>query len=116
MDVQILEMAERQAKVCKIFGNSTRILILWVLDGREMSVSDIAEAIETSLQNTSQHLRLMKDRGILASRRKGHSVYYRINGHELMQGCPILHQAMQDPLHNDDFIPSSSERISQEEY
>jgi ArsR family transcriptional regulator len=102
MDAGFLEMAKQQAEICKIFGSSTRILILWALDGREMSVSDIAEMADTSLQNASQHLRLMKDRGILISRREGHSNYYRINDHELMQGCTVLRQAMQNPLHKDD--------------
>lgn len=102
MDAKFYEQAIQQAEICKIFGSPTRILILWSLDGNEMSVSDIAEAIDTSLQNTSQHLRLMKDRGILTSRREGHSTYYRINGVSLLQDCAILRQAMQDPLHSDD--------------
>jgi tRNA 2-thiouridine synthesizing protein A len=55
-----------------------------------MSVGDIAEAIESSLQNTSQHLRLMKDKGILASRRESHTVYYHAADHKLMEGCRIL--------------------------
>ena len=95
MDAKFYEQAKQQAEICKIFGSPTRILILWSLDGNEMSVSDIAEAIDTSLQNTSQHLRLMKDRGILTSRRKGHTIYYRIASHELMEGCRILQQALQ---------------------
>ena len=90
MDEQLLKMASQQADFCQIFGSSTRILILWVLAGREMRVGDIAEAIDASLQNTSQHLRLMRDRGILTSRRKGHAIYYRIDGHELMHDCPVL--------------------------
>lgn len=95
MDDQMLELARQQAEICKVFGNVNRIMILWVLGNQEMSVGDIAEAINTSLQNTSQHLRLMKDRGILTSRRKGHTIYYRIAGNELMEGCRILQQTFQ---------------------
>ena len=95
MDDQMLELALQQAEICKVFGNVNRIMILWVLGNQEMSVGDIAEAINTSLQNASQHLRLMKDRGILTSRRKGHTIYYRIAGNELMEGCRILQQTFQ---------------------
>jgi DNA-binding transcriptional ArsR family regulator len=95
MDDQMLELARQQAEICKVFGNVNRITILWVLGNQEMSVGDIAEAINTSLQNASQHLRLMKDRGILTSRRKGHTIYYRIAGNELMEGCRILQQTFQ---------------------
>jgi DNA-binding transcriptional ArsR family regulator len=95
MDDQMLELARQQADICKVFGNVNRIMILWVLGSQEMSVGDIAEAINMSLQNASQHLRLMKDRDILTSRRKGHTIYYRIAGNKLMEGCRILQRARQ---------------------
>jgi len=55
-----------------------------------MCVGDIAARINASLQNTSQHLRLMKDKGILASRREGHVVYYSIVEGKLLQSCQAL--------------------------
>ncbi len=78
MDAKILDTARRHAEVCKIFSNVNRILILWLLENQELSVSDIAKAIDSSLQNTSQNLRFMKDKGILASRREGHTIYYHV--------------------------------------
>jgi DNA-binding transcriptional ArsR family regulator len=95
MDDQMLGLAEQQAEICKVFGNVNRIMILWVLGSQEMSVGDIAAEIDMSLQNASQHLRLMKDRGILTSRRKGQAIYYRIADHELMEGCRILQHTLQ---------------------
>ena len=95
MNDQMLELARKQADICKVFGNVNRIMILWVLGNQEMSVGDIAEAVDTSLQNASQHLRLMKDRGLLTSRRKGRTIYYRISDNELMEGCRILQQTFQ---------------------
>lgn len=93
MDPQIRELAQEQAAICKIFGNANRVLILWVLGKQEMSVSAVAEAIDSSLQNTSQHLRLMKDKGILDSRREGHTIYYRIDADQSMDGCQIFQYA-----------------------
>jgi TusA-related sulfurtransferase/DNA-binding transcriptional ArsR family regulator len=90
MDTRIFDFARQQAEICKVFGNANRILILWVLGGREMSVGDIADAIESSLQNTSQHLRLMKDKGILVSRREQHTIYYCVAEHDLVKACGIL--------------------------
>ncbi len=54
-----------------------------------MSVGEIASVIDSSLQNTSQHLRLMRDKDILTSRRDGNTVYYRIKQNELMEGCRL---------------------------
>jgi DNA-binding transcriptional ArsR family regulator len=78
MDQELLKWAETQANLFRTFNNARRILILYTLCDREMSVGEIAAEIESSVQNTSQHLQVMKDRGILASRRDGQTVYYRL--------------------------------------
>jgi DNA-binding transcriptional ArsR family regulator len=78
---------EEQAEIHHIFSNPSRLLILWELEAQEMSVGEIAEKIGATLQNTSQHLRLMKDRGILEARREGQTVYYQIAGNETGQDC-----------------------------
>lgn len=97
-DEEILALAERQAEICGVFGNANRVLILWALGEQEMSVGEIASAIDCSLQNTSQHLRLMKDKNILASRREGQTIYYRIKHNELMEGCRLLLQGFSKPF------------------
>jgi DNA-binding transcriptional ArsR family regulator len=93
VDAVTQEMAVRQAALCGVFGNAKRVLILWTLLDQELSVSEIALTIGASLQSTSQHLRLMEDRGILVSHRDRQKVYYRVADHELMQGCRLLLQA-----------------------
>jgi ArsR family transcriptional regulator len=97
-DEEILALAESQAEICGVFSNANRVLILWALGEREMSVGDIASAIDCSLQNTSQHLRLMKDKDILVSRREGQTIYYRAQQNKLMEGCRLLLQARQKPF------------------
>jgi len=90
MRADILKLAQNHAELCRVFGNPSRVLILWALGERELSVGDIASAIECSLQSTSQHLHLMKDRGILTSRRDGHTIYYRVNYGERLADCGLL--------------------------
>jgi DNA-binding transcriptional ArsR family regulator len=84
------DLACDQATFCKVFGNARRVLILWTLRDRELSVGEIAEAVDASLQNTSQHLHLMKENGILSSRRDGQTIYYRIADSDQMRECPLL--------------------------
>lgn len=79
MDTKTLEWAETQAKLFQVFTNPRRVLILMALAEREMSVGEIAALTGTSMQNTSQHLRLMKDRDILTCRREGQTIYYRVS-------------------------------------
>jgi DNA-binding transcriptional ArsR family regulator len=78
MDNEILSLAEQQARICRIFSNTKRLLILITLNTEEKSVNEISSLIGESLQNTSQHLRLMRISNILETRREGQTIYYRI--------------------------------------
>lgn len=99
MDPTIRESAQARASICRVFGSTYRVMIAWVLGDREMPVSDIAAAVDSSMQNVSQHLRLMKDKGILQSRREGRSIYYRIAENELTRQCPIFQGKPEVQLH-----------------
>ena len=90
MDPKLRELAIRQAELCKLFGNASRILILWSLVDCELPVSEIAEEVGTSLQNISQHLALLKEQNIVSARRDGQTIYYRIADNQWLQDCPIL--------------------------
>ena len=82
--------AQEQAEFCGILGNSRRIRIVWALGDSELTVGEIADEIEASMQNTSQHLRLMKNKGVLQSRRDGREIYYRIANTKFNQNCPVI--------------------------
>ena len=90
MDLAVKRLAEKQAELCKLFGNASRILILWCLSDRELPVTEIADEVGTSLQNTSQHLALLREHDIVSARRDGQTIYYRIAENEWLKCCPIL--------------------------
>ena len=93
MESNIVTLAKEQAKTFRIFGNSRRILIFHLLQEHELSVGEIAEQVGASLQNTSQHLRLMKDKGVVSSRRDGQTIYYSIPENEFSERCKRLFEA-----------------------
>jgi ArsR family transcriptional regulator len=93
METNTLSWAKEQAKLFRIFGNSRRILIFYLLLEHELSVGEIADQVGASMQNTSQHLRLMKDKGIVSSRRDGQTIYYRIPDNQLSDCCKRMFQA-----------------------
>jgi DNA-binding transcriptional ArsR family regulator len=86
------DLACNQAAFCKVFGNARRVQILWMLLDHELSVGEIAAAVDASLQNTSQHLHLMKDQGILSSRREGQTIYYSVADNDQIRNCPLVFQ------------------------
>jgi DNA-binding transcriptional ArsR family regulator len=75
MDNNILEEA---AGMLKTMGHPIRLKIVNVLQNGELTVGAISEAIDVSQSATSQHLNVMKMKGILDSRRDATCVYYRV--------------------------------------
>jgi DNA-binding transcriptional ArsR family regulator len=78
MNLATVNHAENQAELFAVFANATRIRILLAMAQGERSVGWIARKVDISIQNSSHHLRYMKDKGILKSRRVGQRIRYRI--------------------------------------
>jgi ArsR family transcriptional regulator, virulence genes transcriptional regulator len=98
MNMTMFDMAEKQAAVCKVLGNTRRLLILWQLSKEELSVNEIATRVGSTLQNVSQHLSLLKRSGIVVTRREGQSIYYQLADHEGVINCLARHSFAQDEL------------------
>ena len=66
------------AELFKIFGDSTRIRILYVLFEAEVCVCDLAEALNMTQSAISHQLRILKQNKLVKSRREGKSVFYSL--------------------------------------
>ena len=76
---QLARQAGKAARLLKLLANENRLLILCrlVIAG-EMSVGDLADAVELSQSALSQHLAKMREDGLVATRREAQTVFYRI--------------------------------------
>ena len=70
----LFEMAE----LFKVFGDSTRIRILYALFQKELSVTDICENLGMSISAVSHQLRLLKQAKLVRCRREGRQAYYAL--------------------------------------
>ena len=66
------------ARSLKAMSHPIRLKILCTLSDGEVSVQDIVDNVGTSQSNISQHLAILRDKGILASRKDANRVYYRV--------------------------------------
>ncbi len=72
------EDINRASRSLKAMSHPLRLRILCTLGNQEVSVQDIVESVGTSQSNISQHLAILRDKGILASRKDANRVYYRV--------------------------------------
>jgi DNA-binding transcriptional ArsR family regulator len=69
---------DRASRSLKAMSHPLRLKILCTLGDQEISVQDIVEHVGTSQSNISQHLAILRDKGILDSRKDANRVYYRV--------------------------------------
>ena len=87
------ELAMHAAEVLKAVAHPLRLQIVEALQDGERSVGEIVDALGEKQAVTSQQLNMMKDRGVLASRRDGAKVFYRIQNPNVIRvlGCVYDH-------------------------
>ncbi|MEO5342547.1 MAG: metalloregulator ArsR/SmtB family transcription factor [Gammaproteobacteria bacterium SHHR-1] len=86
------EDIDRASRALKAMSHPLRLKILCVLGDREVSVQDIVERVGTSQSNISQHLAILREKGILASRKDANRVYYRVGDARTLQLIGMMKQ------------------------
>ena len=79
------EDIERASRSLKAMSHPLRLKILCTLGDDEVSVHDIVEQVGTSQSNISQHLAILRDKGILNARKDANRVYYRVSDSRTLQ-------------------------------
>jgi ArsR family transcriptional regulator len=100
-----MEVFELQAEVCLALGNPRRLQILGLLKEGERSVAQMLERTGINKANLSQHLAVLRQKGLVLSRREGAAVYYRLSSPRITEAVSIMRDVLLETLR-------SKERIS----
>ena len=92
------ELYEIHAEMCKVFSNPTRLEILNLLRDKEMSVTELIKKTKLSQANISQHLSIMKSKGVVTSNRRDKNVYYKITNLKIIKAFGIIREILTEKL------------------
>lgn len=79
------EDVDQASRALKAISHPIRLKILCILGENEVSVLDIVEYVGTSQSNISQHLAILRDKGILESRKEANRVFYRVGDARILK-------------------------------
>jgi ArsR family transcriptional regulator len=79
------EDIDRASRSIKAMSHPLRLKILCTLGDNEVSVQDIVDQVGTSQSNISQHLAILRDKGILTSRKDANRVFYRVGDNRTLK-------------------------------
>lgn len=82
------------ADMCQALANQHRLAIMYSLKDGEKCVGDIGAELGISVQNVSQHLRILKERLLVRSRKDGQTVYYSVTNLKFVEACALIREAL----------------------
>ena len=95
------ELFERHADLCQVLCNANRQKLLYVLQGGERTVTDLADLTGIPQPTVSQHLRKMRDKGVVTKRSEGNRSYYDIRDDRLLEASNTIREVLLDAIDAD---------------
>ncbi len=96
-----------QAEICKTLAYPKRLMIIHQLREGEMSVGQLASSLGLPQANVSQHLAILRERGIVATRREGTTIYYSLVSPKIGEACDLVQGVLQEQLASNRVLASS---------
>jgi ArsR family transcriptional regulator, virulence genes transcriptional regulator len=93
-----LTLYQMHANICKVFANPTRVMIIDLLQNGEQTVSDLEKAIGARQATLSQHLAVLRDKGVVIDRRAGQKIYYQISNPKILQACRLMREVLMEQI------------------
>jgi len=84
------------AEMCKTISNPRRQAILDTIRGGEMTVSELIEKTGISQANLSQHLAILRSKGVVKTRREGNNVHYSISNLKIIEAYDLISEVLED--------------------
>lgn len=92
------EINTLHAEVCAGLADPKRITILYALADNPKTVSEIAEFIDAPQPTVSRHLKLLRERGMVESKRQGSFVQYHLGDKRLIEALDLLRAVLRNHL------------------
>ncbi len=92
------ELERLVAGMCKGLNDAKRLAILYALREGPHNVTELCKVIDAPQSNTSQHLAILRDRGLVEAERQGNNVVYSLRHREVIEAIDILRQVMADEI------------------
>lgn len=101
---------ELEADAIRALAHPKRLLILDILsDGKERNVTELMQVADLTQSNLSQNLAVMRGAGLVAARRDGHLVYYRVTDPRVVKAVGLMRAVMTEQAENYQFLAERAE-------
>jgi ArsR family transcriptional regulator len=94
-------------RVCYGIADPKRVLILYAIEKEPLCVTDLAETLGLPQPMISRHLRILRERNLVTTERRGSSVYYSLSDKRVLEAMDLLRGVLAAQLANEQDIAKS---------
>ncbi len=98
IDEKMRKILQLQADICSALSNVTRLEIIFLLREGEKTVSELSLELGVSMSNLSQHLRILKEKGLVKFSKRGQHIYYSLAHSSVENICDSMRQIVKENL------------------
>ncbi len=92
------QLYRMQADLCQVLADPTRLKLLSLIGERSRAVKELVEATGQRQAKISQHLGIMRQRGILRAERVGTEIHYSLADARILEACRITREVLLQQL------------------
>lgn len=92
------KLYELHAAMCQVFTSPKRLEILNLLRNKELSVGELVKLVRIRQANLSQHLSILREKGIVKTRRAGVTIYYSLANPKIGKAFDIIREMLLEKL------------------
>ena len=92
------ELEDLSSSMCKALNDPKRLMVLYTLRDGEYTVGELSKLMGIPQSNTSQHLAVLRDRGLVEAERVGNTVLYSLRHPKVLEAVDLLRDVMGDEI------------------
>lgn len=93
-----LEVVALHARLCQALADPKRLLLIYALADGPRTVGELCAELDLAQTNVSQHLAILRDRGVVTASRAGANVTYRLRGTQVVEALNLLRDYMREVM------------------
>lgn len=97
-------------RICSALGDSTRILILYLLSQKDLYVNELADEINIPQSTVSRHLKILRERNLVLTNRKGTAILYSLADQRIIRSLDLMREILAEQVHSEAAITRATQK------
>lgn len=106
LEQEIILLHER---ICSALGDSTRILILYLLSQKDRFVNEISDELNVPQSTVSRHLKILRDRNLVSTNRQGTAILYSLADKRIIRSLDLMREILAEQIQSEAAITRSTQ-------